>query len=116
MGSLRRRSNTKRSAEIRFQSLGLFAVATLLTLGLGGCAGRGSVQDNPSAHQKYVFASAYSSEDCQTKMNELAGTDVRVIEDDDHLVMSIFSFGIVPSHRCIGVARDASNSPPVSLK
>jgi len=94
----------------------LIALFALVSAASGGCAGRGSVQDNPSAHQKFVFASAYSTENCQAKMNDLAGTDVQMIEDDQQVVTSIFSLGIVPSHRCTGVAKDSAVVAPVSAK
>lgn len=110
------RNNTKRSANIWFCWVGLFAIAILLAVAVDGCAGRGTVQDNPSARQKFVYASAYSTDDCQAKMNQLAGSDVRMIEDDEHLLMSIFSLGIAPSHQCIGVAPDIASSSPVAPK
>jgi hypothetical protein len=82
-------------------------MTTLLAVALDGCAGRGTVQDNPSARQKFVYASAYSTDDCQAKMNQLAETNVKMIEDDQHLVTSILSLGIAPSHQCIGVAPES---------
>jgi hypothetical protein len=87
-----------------------------LAVALDGCAGRGTVQDNPSARQKFVYASAYSTDDCQARMNQLAGADVRMIEDDQHVLMSIFSLGIAPSHQCIGVAPDLTSPLPVTGK
>ena len=81
----------------------------LAVLLLGGCAGRNSVQNNPSAHQKIVFASAYSVEDCQAKMNDLAKSEVRMIDSSQRVVTSIFSFGIVPSHECIGIAKETAD-------
>ena len=107
---------TKRSAKIRFYWVGFFAIASLLSVAVDGCAGRGTVQDNPSARQKFVYASAYSTDDCQAKMNQLAGSDVKMIEDDTHLLMSIFSLGIAPSHQCIGVAPDIASTAPVTAK
>jgi hypothetical protein len=92
------------------------ALLALVSAALGGCAGRGSIQDNPSAHQKFVFASAYSTDVCQARMNDLAGTDVQMVEDDRQLFTSIFSLGIVPSHRCIGVAKDSAVVAPLSAK
>ena len=110
------RNNTKRSAKIWFCWVGFFAIASLLVVAVDGCAGRGSMQDNPSARQKFVYASAYSTDDCQAKMNQLAGSDVKMIEDDTHLLMSIFSLGIAPSHQCIGVAPDIVSTSPVTAK
>lgn len=104
------------SAKIRLHVSVLVALFALVSAVLGGCAGRGSMQDNPSAHQKFVFASAYNTVDCQAKMNDLAGTDVQMIEDDQQVVTSILSLGIVPSHRCIGVARDSVVAAPLSAK
>jgi hypothetical protein len=74
------------------------------------------VQDNPSARQKFVFASAYSAADCQAKLNDLAGSDVQLVEDDQQVIMSILSLGIVPSHRCIGVARNSAVVAPAPVK
>ena len=111
-----RRIKTESSAKVRFHASALVALFALVSAVLGGCAGRGSVQDNPSAQQKFVFASAYSAADCQAKMKDLAGPDVQVVEDDQQVVMSILSLGIVPSHRCIGVAKDSTLVAPVSVK
>ena len=73
---------------------------------LASCATRGTVQDNPSANQKIIFASAYSAEDCQAEMNTLAGTEVKMVSDSQRLVMSILSLGIQPSHHCVGIAKN----------
>lgn len=108
------RSKTEVSTTIRFHASVLAALFALVSAGLGGCAGPGSVQNNPSAQKKYVFASAYSKDKCQAKMDVLAGTDVQMIEDDKQVVTSIFSLGIVPSHRCIGIARDSTVVGPLS--
>jgi hypothetical protein len=111
-----RRIKTESSAKIRFHASLLVALFALMPAVLGGCAGRGSVQDNPSARQKFVFASAYSAADCQAKLNDLTGSDVQLVEDDQQVLMSILSLGIVPSHRCIGVAKDSALIAPVSVK
>ncbi|MBI3758915.1 MAG: hypothetical protein HY269_04075 [Deltaproteobacteria bacterium] len=85
---------------------------TFLLIFASGCAGRGTVQDNPAAHQKIVFASAYSTADCQAKMNALAQSDVTMIHEALHSGTSVLSLGIVPSHQCIGIAKD--NAAPMS--
>jgi hypothetical protein len=79
-----------------------------------GCAGRGTVQDNPAAHQKIIFASAYSTSDCQAKMNALARSEVIIIHDALHSGTSVLSLGIVPSHQCIGIAKD-NDAPMPSI-
>lgn len=79
-----------------------------------GCAGRGTVQDNPAAHQKIIFASAYSTADCQAKMNALAQSEVIIIHDALHSGTSVLSLGIVPSHQCIGIAKD-NDAPMPSI-
>jgi hypothetical protein len=111
-----RRIKTESSAKVRFHASALVALFALVSAVLGGCAGRGSVQDNPSAQQKFVFASAYSAAACQAKMNDLAGADVQVVEDNQQVTMSILSLGIVPSDRCIGVAKVSALVAPVSAK
>jgi hypothetical protein len=78
---------------------------------LSSCAAPGAVQDNPSAHQKIVFASAYSVEGCRTEMNHLAGSTVRMINDSQQPATSIFSLGIIPAHECIGIAKDTAGAP-----
>lgn len=92
-------------------------INSLSALGLAfltGCA-EPVVQDNPSAHQKIVFASAYSVESCEAKMADLARGEVKMVNDSAHLAASIFSLGIVPSHQCIGVVKDplANTSAPI---
>jgi hypothetical protein len=89
------------------------ALIMLALVGLSGCAARGTVQDNPSAHQKFVYVSASSTEDCQAEMNDLTQNDVQMISDDRRLTMSILSFGIVPAHQCIGVAKDTAAITPM---
>ena len=79
---------------------------------LAGCATKGTVQDNPTAHQKIVFASAYSAEECRAKMNDLTHSEVQQINESRRLATSIFSLGIVPSHQCIGIAKDDAAAAP----
>jgi hypothetical protein len=74
-------------------SLFIFALVFLT-----GCATKGSVQDSSTAHQKIVFASAYSAEECQPRMNDLTHNEVHLINESRRLATSIFSLGIVPSH------------------
>jgi hypothetical protein len=83
---------------------------------LSGCAAQGSVQNNPSANQKIVYASAYSTEGCQAEMNDLAQNEVRMVSDDQRLATSIFSFGIVPAHQCIGIVKDTLAVAPAPTK
>lgn len=105
------------AANFTFHSTTVVVSLVMLALVvLSGCATRGSVQDNPSANQKVVFASAYSTEDCQAKMNDLAQNEVHMISDDQRLATSIFSLGIVPSHQCIGIAKDTAAVAPIPAK
>ena len=87
----------------------IFSILLLVLVVLTGCS-RSSVQDNPSANQKIIFASAYSIEDCQAKMNAAAGGDVHMISDSPRVGTSILSLGIVPSYQCIGIAKDGPTS------
>ena len=91
-------------------------LAILAFVILSGCAAQGSVQNNPSANQKIVYASAYSTEGCQAEMNDLAQNEVRMVSDDQRLATSIFSFGIVPSHQCIGIVKDTLAVTPATTK
>jgi hypothetical protein len=92
----------------------LVSFIIFLLLITSGCAGRGTVQDNPAAHQKIIFASAYSTADCQAKMNALAQSDVTMIHEALHSGTSVLSLGIVPSHQCIGIAKD-NDAPMPSI-
>ena len=74
------------------------------------------MQNNPSANQKIVYASAYSTEGCQTEMNDLAQNEVHMVSDDQRLATSIFSFGIVPAHQCIGIVKDTLAVTPATTK
>jgi hypothetical protein len=76
---------------------------------LAGCW-RTVVQDNPSASQQIIYASAYSTDDCQAKMNAAAGKDVQMIHDTSRVGFSILSLGIAPAHQCIGIAKDADTA------
>jgi hypothetical protein len=91
-------------------------LAMLAFVILSGCAAQGSVQNNPSANQKIVYASAYSTEGCQAEMNDLAQNEVHMVSDDQRLATSIFSFGIVPAHQCIGIVKDTLAVTPVTIK
>jgi len=91
-------------------------LAMLAFVILSGCAAQGSVQNNPSANQKIVYASAYSTEGCQAEMNDLAQNEVHMVSDDQRLATSIFSFGIVPAHQCIGIVKDTLAVTPATTK
>ena len=91
-------------------------LAMLAFVILSGCAAQGSVQNNPSANQKIVYASAYSTEGCQAEMNDLAQNEVHMVSDDRRLATSIFSFGIVPAHQCIGIVKDTLAVTPSTAK
>jgi hypothetical protein len=113
--AIRSISEASRRVNTQYQpSLGLSSVMLALAV-LSGCAARGSVQNNPSANQKIVFASANSTEGCQAEMNNLAQGEVHMISDDRRLMTSIFSLGIVHAHQCIGVVKDTSAAPPAPI-
>jgi hypothetical protein len=50
----------------------------MLSLAVLTACSRASVQDNPNANQKIIFAAAYSVKGCQAMMNAAAGGDVRL--------------------------------------
>ena len=79
---------------------------------LMGCSTWEGVHDDPVNHQKIVTAAAYGLDGCQSRLDELAHADVKMLEHNRQLMLTIFSFGYVPSYVCVGTARDASNSPP----
>src|SRR5258708_20783969 len=76
---------------------------------LMGCSPWEGVQNDPVNHQKVVTAAAYGLDGCQSRMDELAHADVKMLEHNRQLMLTIFSFGYVPSYVCVGTAHDGSN-------
>src|ERR1700704_3555997 len=86
-------------------SLGLFC--------LMGCSTWEGVRNDPANHQKIVTAASYGLDGCQSRMDELAHANVKMLEHSRQLMLTIFSFGYVPSYVCLGTAPiDGSNPPP----
>ena len=79
---------------------------------LMGCSTWEGVQDDPTHHQKIVTAAARGLDACQSRLDELAQADVTMLEHSRQLMLTLFSFGYVPSYVCVGtVASDGSNAP-----
>ena len=82
---------------------------------LMGCSTWEGVQDDPANHQKIVTAAARGLDACQSRLDELARANVTMLEHSRQLMLTLFSFGYVPSYVCIGkVPYDASNAPAES--
>ncbi len=79
---------------------------------LMGCSTWEGVQNDPVNHQKIVTAAAYGLDGCQSRMDELAHANVKMLEHSRQLMLTIFSFGYVPSYVCVGTANDGSTAPP----
>ena len=84
---------------------------------LMGCSTREGVQNDPANHQKIVTAAAYGLDACQSRMDELAHGKVKMLEHNRQLMLTISSFGYVPSYVCVGaVPYDVSTEPSVSTR
>ena len=79
---------------------------------LMGCSTWEGVQDDPANHQKIVTAAARGLDACQSRMDELARANVTMLDHSRQLLLTLFSFGYVPSYVCVGkVSYDGSNAP-----
>jgi hypothetical protein len=79
---------------------------------LMGCSTWEGVQDDPTNHQKIVTAAARGLDACQSRLDELARANVTMLEHSRQLMLTLFSFGYVPSYVCVGtVSYDGSNAP-----
>ncbi|MGA7870006.1 MAG: hypothetical protein WCA22_03815 [Candidatus Binatus sp.] len=81
----------------------------VLTLSLAlfclmGCSTREGVQNDPAGNRKIVIAAAYGLDACQSRMDELAHANVEMLEHSRQVMLTIFSFGYVPSYVCVGAA------------
>jgi hypothetical protein len=84
---------------------------------LTGCSTWEGVQDDPANHQKIVTAAARGLDACQSRMDELAQADVMMLDHSRQLILTIFSFGYVPSYICTGsVPYDGSTAPAGSRR
>ena len=80
---------------------------------LSGCSAWEGVRNDPVNHQKIVTAAAYGLDGCQSRLDDLAHANVKMVEHSRQLMLSIFSFGYVPSWVCVGtVPDDGSATPP----
>lgn len=78
-----------------------------------GCSTWEGVQDDPAGHRKIVTAAAYGLDACQSRLDELAHANVEMLEHSRQLLLTISSFGYVPSYVCVGTAPyDGSTAPP----
>jgi len=90
----------------------------VLTLSLAvfclmGCSTWEGVQNDPASHRKIVTAAAYGLDGCQSRMDELAHADVTMLDHRRQLMLTILSFGYVPSYVCVGTAPyDGSTALP----
>ena len=82
---------------------------------LSGCSAWEGVRNDPVNHQKIVSAAAYGLDGCQSRLDDLAHANVKMVEHNRQLMLSLFSFGYVPSYVCVGtVPYDGSVAPPSS--
>jgi hypothetical protein len=79
-------------------------ILSLALFCLTGCSTWEGVRDDPANHQKVVTATAYGLDACQSRMDELAQTNVTMVEHSRQLMLTLFSFGYVPSYVCVGTA------------
>jgi hypothetical protein len=87
-------------------------ILSVVLCGLVGCSTWEGVQDDPANHQKVVTAAARGLDACQSRMDELAQADVTMMDHSRQLMLTILSFGYVPSYVCVGkVPYDGSNPP-----
>jgi hypothetical protein len=64
-----------------------------------------------------VTAAARGLDACQSRLDELARANVTMLEHSRQLMLTLFSFGYVPSYVCVGsVPDDGSNAPADSSK
>lgn len=88
-------------------------ILSLALLCLMGCSTWEGIQDDPASHRKIVTAAAYGLDGCQSRMDELAHGNVQMLEHSRQLMLTIFSFGYVPSYLCVGaVPYDESTALP----
>ena len=79
---------------------------------LMGCSTWEGVQDDPANHQKIVTAAARGLDACQSRMDELARGDVTMLQHSRQLMLTLFSFGYVPSYVCVGTVPYGGSTAP----
>lgn len=82
---------------------------------LSGCSAWEGVRNDPVNHQKIVSAAAYGLDGCQSRLDDLAHANVKMVEHNRQLMLSLFSFGYVPSYVCVGTVPDDGSVAPPSL-
>lgn len=90
------------------------ACLTLAQSAVSGCATRQSVQEDSANHRREVAASAYTLEDCQEKMDELAGGHVQITGHTQTVLLSVLNFGLTPAYQCQGVIADTNAEAPTT--
>ncbi len=91
------------------------ACLTLVLNTVSGCATRQSLQEDAANHRKEVTASAYTLEDCQEKMDELAGGHVQITGHTQTVLLSVLNFGLTPAYQCQGVIADTTAAAPTPV-
>ena len=87
-------------------------ILSLAIFCLTGCSTWEGIQDDPANHQKIVTAAAHGLDACQSRMDELAQANVTMLHYNRQLMLTLFSFGYVPSYVCVGaVPYDGFTAP-----
>jgi hypothetical protein len=86
--------------------------ALLIALLIAGCTNVEGTQADPANHRRDVWASGYSLDECQSRMNELAGASVQMTGHVSQVGMSILNFGMLPPYTCHGIAAMPVSSQP----
>jgi len=90
-------------------------VLSLALFCLSGCSAWEGVRDDPVTHQKIVTAAAYGLDGCQSRLDDLAHANVKMVEHSRQLMLTLFSFGYVPSYVCVGTVPDDGSAAPPDL-
>lgn len=92
-------------------------ILSLALFCLTGCSTWEGIQDDPANHQKIVTAAAHGLDACQSRMDELARANVTMLHYNRQLMLTLFSFGYVPSYVCVGaVPYDGFTAPADSSR
>jgi len=81
-------------------------VLSLALFCLSGCSAWEGVRNDPVNHQEIVTAAAYGLDGCQSRLDDLAHANVKMVEHSRQLMLTLFSFGYVPSYVCVGTVPD----------
>jgi hypothetical protein len=82
---------------------------------LMGCSTWEGVHNDPTNHREIVTAAAYGLDACQSRMDELAHANVEMLEHSRQLMLTICSFGYVPSYTCVGTVPYNDSTAPQNL-